>query len=206
MTSNSLGACILAGGQGKRMGGQDKSLLTLKGKTFFSLLVERLKGEFDQIYISSNGPEIFEGYLVIRDLYPPCGPLGGIGSVLETAKEDLIFFIACDMPLLQKSLIDLMKIQWSRSFDGLVPRDREGRWIPTCGLYSKKILPQIRENIAQKNYRISALFSQSKIKALDPALWEKVDPEGLSFLNVNTPAEYEELRKHDRKTDQDFRA
>lgn len=206
MTVNSLGACILAGGEGKRMGGQEKSQLLLKSQTFFSLLVERLKGEFDQIYISANRPDLFKdySYSVIGDLYPRCGPLGGLASVLKSVSEEGVFFVACDMPLLRIELIRLMKNQWSSQWEAFVPKDREGRWIPTCSIYSKRILPFILENIAQKNYRVHSLFSQIKIKALEPSQWEGVDPEGHSFLNINTPAEYEELKSHARKIDSPF--
>ena len=76
--SATLGA-VLAGGLGRRMGGADKALLHLGGRTLLSMAVERLDPQCDGIVISANGAlERFEGMAlpIVPDSVPGLlGPL-----------------------------------------------------------------------------------------------------------------------------------
>ena len=47
-------AVILAGGQGRRMGGQDKGLIEFDGKPLAALLVDRLRQQAVDIVINAN--------------------------------------------------------------------------------------------------------------------------------------------------------
>jgi len=47
-------AVILAGGQGRRMGGQDKGLIEFDGKPLAALLVDNLRQQAVDIVINAN--------------------------------------------------------------------------------------------------------------------------------------------------------
>ncbi|MCE8441724.1 NTP transferase domain-containing protein, partial [Rhodovulum sulfidophilum] len=48
---------ILAGGQGRRLGGVDKALLRLGGETLLERAVGRLGPQVERLALSANGPE-----------------------------------------------------------------------------------------------------------------------------------------------------
>src|SRR5205809_379940 len=90
-----LEICILAGGLSTRLG-QDKARLRFGRRTMLSII----RDEAAKV-----------GYpvrVIRRDLVPRCGPLGGIYTALKTTRADAVLFLACDMPFVEKKLLDLL--------------------------------------------------------------------------------------------------
>ena len=73
---------ILAGGQGRRMGGVDKGLQPLRGKPMAAWVIERLAPQVDEILVNANqNAEAYArfGYRVVPDsLGGFAGPLAGL--------------------------------------------------------------------------------------------------------------------------------
>ena len=102
-------AILLAGGAGRRMGGEDKGLLKLKDKPLTEWVLARIQPQVDEIVISANRnleryrafgfpvlPDKTEGY---------AGPLAGIARGLLDAQHDLILSVPCDTPFLPDDLV-----------------------------------------------------------------------------------------------------
>ena len=105
---------ILAGGRGKRAGGQDKGLLPYEKKTGENkLLVEHVigavKNQVDDIIISANrNIESYKRYSAnaIGDATEDYqGPLAGIATCIKHCKHELVLVVACDMPNLPSNLV-----------------------------------------------------------------------------------------------------
>ena len=83
-----LGA-ILAGGQSRRMGGADKALKNLSGRTLLERVISRARPQVSELVLNANGdPTRFAatGLLVLPDFVEGfAGPLAGILTVLEWA-------------------------------------------------------------------------------------------------------------------------
>lgn len=78
---DTIAIAVLAGGQGRRMGGQDKALLQLSGQPLLGHLLGRLQPQANQIVLSANGdPARFSafGLPVVADDIADAGPLAGI--------------------------------------------------------------------------------------------------------------------------------
>ena len=68
---NDVLACILAGGQSRRMGGGDKTLIELGGKSMLAHIIDRLSPQTEHIILNANGdPARFAdfGFPVVADL------------------------------------------------------------------------------------------------------------------------------------------
>ena len=102
-------AVILAGGQGRRMGGQDKGLIEFDGKPLVAILVEQLSQQTVKIVINANrNHERYQqfGYPVITDaLEDYQGPLAGFASAMAAVDSQFILTLPCDGPLLSDDYV-----------------------------------------------------------------------------------------------------
>lgn len=99
---------ILAGGEGRRMGGRDKGLVEYKGRPLIDHVIQRLAPQVDELLISANrnlGNYGQRGYPVIIDDLPDFqGPLAGILAGLQRARHEWVLTVPCDMPHLPGDL------------------------------------------------------------------------------------------------------
>src|SRR5687767_8689050 len=100
---------VLAGGQGRRMGGVDKGLKALRGKPMVEWVLARLAPQVDEVVINANqNLEIYRklGYPVVTDeISGFAGPLAGLHAGLKAAKHDLVVTVPCDSPFLPEDLV-----------------------------------------------------------------------------------------------------
>lgn len=110
-------AVILAGGQGRRMGGVDKAMVALAGRTLILRVFERVAPQVAAAAISANGdPARFAafGVPVLADApqEPPgrfAGPLAGLLAgarwALAAHPGALLLSVPCDVPFLPADLV-----------------------------------------------------------------------------------------------------
>src|SRR5678816_3410052 len=100
---------ILAGGQGRRMGGVDKGLQTLRGRPMIEWVLERLKPQVAEIVINANqNVPTYERYghrVVADEIGGFAGPLAGLHAGLKAAAHPLVVTVPCDSPFLPKDLV-----------------------------------------------------------------------------------------------------
>ena len=101
-------ACILAGGQASRIGGGDKPLLLLGGRTLLDRIRATLAPDHPHIAISANGdPARFGPATVLADPIPGQGPLGGVLAGMEWAASlgaEAVLTVPGDTPLIPPGL------------------------------------------------------------------------------------------------------
>jgi molybdopterin-guanine dinucleotide biosynthesis protein A len=185
---------ILAGGKSRRMG-RDKAQLPWpagSGTRLIDAVISKMAGVFDRLVLSVQNEDAFPEIKVLKviDRYPDTGPLGGIASVLESG-ETAIFCVACDMPLLNPDLIRFLC--GFRDCDAVLPVWR-GRIETLHALYSSALLPQFQRALSQGRFRIADSLGEGHVKYVQDAQVQGFDPEGLSFRNVNTPDDYDQIQ------------
>lgn len=105
---------ILAGGQGKRMGGCDKGLQAFGEHCLALHVLQRLRSQVGKVLINANQNlaeyERF-GYPVWPDIHPEfSGPLAGVQTGLHYANTRYLLTVPCDSPFLPTNLVgDLLK-------------------------------------------------------------------------------------------------
>lgn len=109
MPTPAVSAIILAGGAGRRMGGQDKGLIVLNGQALVTHVIQRIAPQVDEILISANRnlPDYqVLGYTVLSDASPDLqGPLAGLLSGLRAARYEWVLSVPCDTPQLPQDLV-----------------------------------------------------------------------------------------------------
>src|SRR5262245_6848560 len=143
-------AAILAGGQGTRLGGRDKSALVVGGRTILDRQIATLSevNGVDEILIV--GRATHPSARTIADIVPGCGPLGGIHAALTEARHEAVFVIACDTPYPTGSLVQyLFEVADSAAIvvDLVVPQT-DGGYHPLCAVYTRRCLDAIAERLA----------------------------------------------------------
>lgn len=184
-----VGALLLAGGAGRRMG-RDKGSLPFGPGDFLSTISGELSG-FEERLLSVSAPrEPLPGFRQVADLRPGCGPLGGICAGLGACRSPYLLVVACDMPLFQVGLARYLAAFLTGGYDAYVPVDRGGRVHPLCAIYGKTALPHLEERLRQGRYRMMEALEGLRVKYVP--LEHSAYPDEI-VTNVNTGQEYRAL-------------
>lgn len=101
-------AVVLAGGQGRRMGGADKGLVDYRGRPLIEWVLDSLTPQVGEIVISANrNIERYAayGHRVLPDTLPGFpGPLAGVLAALDAVTVDWLLVAPCDTPHLPADL------------------------------------------------------------------------------------------------------
>jgi len=188
---------ILAGGRSSRMG-SNKALLPYRGGRFIES-IHRLLGElFDEVLLVTNTPEQY-AFLPCRnvaDIYPGAGALAGLHAGLHHSRTTHIFAVACDMPYLNAPLIRQLADRRRRA-DVVIPEGDKGDE-PLHAVYGKMCLGPMERALAEGRRRIVSFFPEVRVYNMPRSVVAEIDPEFVSFKNINTPGEYFELREDER--------
>ena len=98
-----LTGIILAGGDHKRMGGEEQSTSTYLWRATHTTQIREMESICDEIIIVTNEPKPFLRVVdvsvrIITDFVSGKGPLGGLHAGLSLAEHDEAWVVGCDMP------------------------------------------------------------------------------------------------------------
>jgi len=190
-TEQAYTGIILAGGQSSRMG-KEKGLIQWKGKTLIEHAIATLSPLCEHIFISANNDHFDSfGYPVVEDLFPDCGPMGGIYAALTKSGTLNNIVIPSDTPFVTPALYRYL-ISHTGSFDVIVPVDHDSFYQPLCAVYSRSVLPAMETQINERILGFTPLLKKVDIKAvqLDSALGFY---NSNTFYNINSPADLEAI-------------
>jgi molybdopterin-guanine dinucleotide biosynthesis protein A len=155
---------LLTGGQSTRMG-QPKVNLPLGSETFGSKAIGLLQQFCNEILISQNAPLVTSDYQTIADNHPNIGPIGGIEACLKASANDWNLVIACDMPFLETSTIEML---FQNIDDSMAVCFRHhGFGEPLCALYHQSALTDIQASIAAGDYSLQQLLKKLKTRFIE---------------------------------------
>ena len=202
--SKSLGphaAIILAGGHSKRMGGADKALVTVAGKSLLARVVECINPQAERLVLSANGdPSRFStfGIPVVPDTIDGIGPLAGLHAGMRWSEKNLpearfVASVAADMPFIPKDLVERLAEGCGRDENTVALAASPAGTHPICGLWPVALADGL-ERLLRTGRTTTVLafadrFMRLNVPFDDIALpnGETVDP----FFNVNTQADAE---------------
>lgn len=185
-----IGCVILAGGHSSRMG-TDKALLEINGKRFIGAIAGEMSFFVEKYIARGAMEEITEGtWQVIPDIYPDCGPLGGLHAALTACKSDALLCVPCDMPLIGAELANELCAHLSEEYDAVIVKDTDGRIHPVCGIYKKTAADVIEQQLLAGNYRMMHVLDRLRITYVvpDDPMKEK------QLSNINTPEDLRMLK------------
>ncbi|MEJ2690088.1 MAG: molybdopterin-guanine dinucleotide biosynthesis protein B [Deltaproteobacteria bacterium] len=192
MRRQPLYACILLGGQSRRMG-TPKHLLTTDGwKTWLQKISEILADAADRVFLAGTGavPDHLRDLPRFPDIPHCSGPLSGIISVMRWQPTANWLVVGCDMPLLSLEAVRWLLGQRRPGLWGTMPMLDRDRPEPLLALYDGRLLSCLEDLTRQPLPRITLLADHEKIS-------RPIVPDHLktSWTNINTPEELARLSK-----------
>lgn len=184
-----LDALVLAGGESSRMGGP-KALLPIGNTTLLGATIGRLRPLFRRVLVVTRDRDALVGLDVeaLTDDRPERGPLVGLARGLAASDAPWCFVTGCDMPFLNPEVIGRMA-RYVEGYEILVPRVK-GRLQPLHAFYSHQCLPRASELLESGITSILALLDRCRVCTIDASEFMELDPELLSFRDVDTQEEY----------------
>jgi molybdenum cofactor guanylyltransferase len=190
MSKNTPGV-LLAGGLARRMGGGDKPMRQIGGRSILARAIARLQPQCDGLVLSANGdPTRFKDFAlpVIADTvedHP--GPLAGILACLDWAAANRpevswVLSVAADCPFLPRDLVARLHQARGEQNADLVVAASGGRSHPVIGLWRVGLREELRHALVAEDIRkVDRWTSRYRLATVT---WptEPLDP----FFNANT--------------------
>jgi len=153
---------LLAGGLARRMGGGDKPMRQIAGRTILDRVIARLSPQCNGLIINANGdPSRFAsfGLPIIADSvadFP--GPLAGILAALDWAAANrpevsLVLSAAADCPFLPHDLVSRLYQAMAEQNAQLAVAASDGQSHPVIGLWSVALREELRHSLVVEDIR-----------------------------------------------------
>jgi len=183
-------AVVLTGGKSSRMG-RPKALLPFDGEPLIAHVVRALQPMFAEAVVVAAPEQELPALptLLVRDEVAYQGPVSGIYHGLKASTKEVCFVTSCDAPFLNLALISHLLSQIS-DYDVVVPYWQE-RFQPLHAVYRTNCAPLLKDQLERGELRPIFLYDKVRTRKIPEAEIRGHDPEGLSFLNMNSPEDYD---------------
>ncbi|MDF2840319.1 MAG: mobA [Clostridia bacterium] len=182
-------AVIMAGGKSSRMG-FDKQSIKLQGKLLIEQQIQVLQSIFNEIIIVTNRPELYQSFhcIMVTDELKDFGPLGGIHIGLKASSSQFSYFLACDMPNINREyILHMQKIIHDHGKDQQAVITRFGNWLePFHAFYSKSLIPVIEQAYQERNNKVGSMLEKVKVHYIEEEEARCFSPDWSMFANINT--------------------
>jgi molybdopterin-guanine dinucleotide biosynthesis protein A len=179
---------ILAGGENTRMPVL-KAFIKVKGKPIIEKNLTLMQQLFEETFIVTNQPSDYShlGAPLLGDVHDIRGPMTGIFTSLLNSPTPWVFISACDMPFINKDLINYMYSQ-RNGFDAVVPSIK-GKAEPLFAFYSKRLISSMEKALLTDRRGLKDFLKDKKVKYISAREIGRLDPGARSFINLNTPGD-----------------
>ncbi|ESZ87656.1 MAG: molybdopterin-guanine dinucleotide biosynthesis protein A [Blastomonas sp. CACIA14H2] len=179
---------LLAGGQSRRMQGQDKALAEIGGQRMIDRVLARLAPQAGALWLSA-AQDYGTGLCVIRDQAgAPQGPVGAIRSIASAVRAeggDAFFTCPVDAPFVPPDLVTSLAAQAP-----LAMAETQGALQPVFALWSARaVLEALPPERCGERWSLHRLGEAIGMRAVPFA-------DHQALMNVNTPQELEAARAH----------
>ncbi len=196
MKDTEVTGLILAGGQGRRMGGIDKGLQPFRGRPMVEWVVERLAPQVGALLINCN--QNLDAYARLGDAVVPdriggfAGPLAGLHAGLTEARTPLVATAPCDSPFLPPDLVSRLRAALEARQAQLAVARTGTQPHPVFSLCRGDLLDHLSQYLAGGGRKIDAWYAALHVAEV------AFDDEAEAFANINTREELESLARGDR--------
>ncbi len=189
-------AVILAGGKSKRMG-RNKELLNINNRRLVEMQISKLEKDFEDIIIITNYPQYYHGLncKTATDIIKNKGPIGGIYAGLVNSSSLYTYFLACDMPVINRDYIKFLKSMLKKKKHKACIT-LLGEWIePFNAFYSNEMINDIKNYIEEDGYSVHKLVKNLNVLFVEEKTARKYSPNWEMFINFNTKEDVESFLK-----------
>jgi molybdopterin-guanine dinucleotide biosynthesis protein A len=186
---------ILAGGQGRRMGGVDKGLQPLRGRPLVAWVLDRLKPQVTEVIVNANQNQAEYAQLGCRvvgdEIGGFAGPLAGLHAGLKANVHPFLVTVPCDSPFLPPDLVARLHAALVANHADLAVAKTGDQPHPVFALVRESLARHLEQYLAGGGRKIDAWYAALKVVEVP------FDDEPEAFSNINTP---EELAEHEKRT------
>jgi molybdopterin-guanine dinucleotide biosynthesis protein A len=191
--ATNLTAFILAGGRSTRMG-TDKAFVTLEGESLLARMLRLCRTLSNDVLIVGDRRKFGPFASVVEDIFPGCGPLGGIHAALQASQTELNLVLAVDVPFVSPALLQWL-VARARDSNAVVTVPRAlHRWQPLCAIYRRTFADVAEQALRTGRYKIDALFDEVSSNVIGEDELQSAGFSTQAFRNLNTPEELANAR------------
>jgi len=176
---------ILAGGEARRMGGNDKGLINFVHQPLIAHVINHIAPQVEKLLINANrNIERYQqfGYSVISDsLSGFQGPLAGMLAGMQAATTDYILTVPCDSPAPSPKLRQRMLETLLRTGNKVAVATDGKRIQPVFALLDCELAEDLQKYLASGERKIDRWFAQQAMIEVD------FSDQSDSFTNFNHP-------------------
>ena len=186
-------AFVLAGGRSSRMG-SDKALLSFGDQTLLQRSLKTASALAPTVCIVGSTDRYQPFGDVIEDIYPGCGPLGGIHAALAATRTELNLILSVDMPLMSAEFLGWLVQEAMTTQHVIIVPQAAGGYQPLCATYRRGAAAAAEQALKAGDYKVDHLFSRVPTRIITE---QEIVAAGFSpeiFRNINTPEEYAQCR------------
>jgi molybdopterin molybdotransferase len=191
--SKSITGLILAGGQGRRMGGVDKGLQLFRGKRLIDHVYERLAPQVGGIIINANqNHDAYKtfGVRVVSDAIGNfAGPLAGLHAGLSVSRRPYLASVPCDSPFLPEDLVERLMARLNESGADLAVAKTGDQPHPVFCLARRSVLEHLTNFLKGGGRKIDAWYASLAVVEVN------FDDRAEAFSNINTREELANLEE-----------
>ena len=175
--------------------GRDKAAVTLNGLTLLQHALAALREVCGDVAIL--GRQELYGTLgpVYEDIFPGCGPLGGIHAALSNSKTQFNLIIAVDTPFLALEFLSYLADRAIDSSAIVTTPEIDDYTQPLCTVYSLDFRSIAEQALRQGNYKIVPLFPLDRTLVIKEAELRQFAFGADMFENLNTPEDLARARR-----------
>jgi molybdenum cofactor guanylyltransferase len=183
INKSQITAVILAGGQGRRLGGQDKGLVEFENKKLIQHVLDKITPQVDSVMINANRNQ--ENYaefghkVISDDLSDFQGPLAGFAIAMQSSKTDYILTMPCDGPHLPDDYVARLMAKSTSEKSIIVAHDGK-RLQPVHALIPVSLIDSLLAFLNNGDRKIDLWYAQNTMVTADFSDKPEV------FFNVNT--------------------
>ncbi len=195
-----IAAYVLAGGASARFG-RDKALVEFAGKPMLARMIESIRGlTYEVKVVAATEKYAGFGVEIVEDRWPGEGPLGGIVTALLHAKEneqayEWSMIVSCDMPFLTADWMTFLAGRAAKSDAQVVLAHSVHGPEPLCACWQTDAVEILQAAFERGVRKVTEGISLLRAEVLDERDWKRFDSAGRLFWNMNTAADYEEVRR-----------
>lgn len=193
ITIDDITGVILAGGQARRMGGEDKGLIVLGNKPMVEYIIDIFQPQVANLLINANrNQSVYAEYgtqVISDDLSGYCGPLAGMASAMTKIETNYLVTTPCDSPFIPLDLVKRLAIPFINKENEIsVAHDGE-RIQPVFCMLKSSVQHSLNSYLQSGERKIDRWFEQHKTTLVDFS----DTPE--TFENINTQEDIVQAQK-----------
>jgi molybdenum cofactor guanylyltransferase len=192
-------AFILAGGKSTRMG-TDKAFVMLEGQTLLARALELARAVAGDVRIVGDVAKFAAFAPTVGDVFPGCGPLGGIHAALRASAAEWNLMLAVDTPFVSVQFLRYLVTRARGSNSRVTVPHWDGGWQPLCAVYRREFADIAEPALRAGRYKIDALFDAESTLAIGQDELKSAGFSAEMFRNLNTRKDLALARERDPQT------